>query len=117
VISNACEVVNLESSAATCKNPPNMLVFVAFAIGGLGYQNFPVICGGEQNGTLSNKCYTLKNNEWLFSNSMNSVRAYAASAPLDGSKLLVTGGSSGTFLNSAEMLSDRDGKAKYLPSQ
>jgi hypothetical protein len=117
VISNACEVVNLESSAAICKNPSNMLAFVAFAIGGLGYQNFPVICGGEQNGTLSNKCYTLKNNEWVFSNSMNSVRAYAASAQLDGSKLLVTGGSSGTFLNSTEMLTDQGWETKipFLP--
>jgi hypothetical protein len=109
--------MNLASSASTCKNPPNFPAKVYAAIGGLGFNGKPIICGGRQNNVGSNKCYSLENNEWVSSASMNSVRDYAAAAQLQDGKLLVTGGYDGprSFLNSAEMLTEEGWKSN-IPS-
>jgi hypothetical protein len=114
---DTCEVVNLASSVSTCRNPPNFPATVYGAIGGLGCKGNPIICGGWQNGARSNKCYSLENNEWVSSASMNSVRVAAAAAQLQDSKLLVTGGydASGSKLNSAEMLTE-EGWESNIPS-
>ncbi len=104
---DTCEVINLASSASTCKNPPNFPTKVNKAIGGLGFKENPILCGGWQNDVRSNKCYSLENNVWVSSASMNSVRVNAAAAQLKDGKLLVTGGDDGSaFLNSAEMLTE-----------
>ncbi len=113
---NTCEVINLASSASTCKNPPNSPAIVYTAIGGLEFKGNPILCGGEQNGARSNKCYSLENNEWVSSASMNSVRVYAAAAQLQDGKLLVTGGLNGSaYLKSAEMLTE-EGWESNIPS-
>ncbi len=111
---DTCEVINL---ASTCKIPPNFPAKVYAAIGGLGFKGNPIICGGYQNNSNSKKCYSLENNEWISSDSMNSVRAYAAAAQLQDGKLLVTGGvvGSGSYLNSAEMLTE-EGWESNIPS-
>jgi hypothetical protein len=90
---DTCEVINLASSASTCKNPPNFPSTVSRAIGGLGFKGNPIICGGYQNSSYSNKCFSLENIQWVSSASMNSVRVGAAAAQLQDGKLLVTGGS------------------------
>jgi hypothetical protein len=112
-----CEVINLASSTSTCKNPPNFPATVTRAIGGLGFKGNPIICGGYQNNVRSNKCYSLENNDWVSSASMNSVRVYAAAAQLQDAKLLVTGGfdESGSNLNSTEMLIE-EGWESNIPS-
>jgi hypothetical protein len=117
VNTDTCEVLNLASSASTCQNPPNFPATVYAAIGGLGFKENPILCGGRQNGASSNKCYSLENNEWVSSVSMNSVRAYASAAQLQDGKLLVTGGydDSGSYLNSAEMLTG-EGWESNIPS-
>ncbi len=114
---DTCKVINLASSASTCKNPPNFPAKVFAAIGGLGFKGNPIICGGWQNDARSNKCYSLENKEWVSSASMNSVRVDAAAAQLQDGKLLVTGGyvSFGSSLNSAEMLTE-EGWESNLPS-
>jgi hypothetical protein len=114
---DACEVINLASSTSTCKNPPNFPATVSRAIGGLGFKGNPIICGGLQNDVSSNKCYSLENNKWVSSASMNSVRVDAAAAQLKAGKLLVTGGydGSGSILNSAEMLTEK-GWESNIPS-
>jgi hypothetical protein len=114
---DTCEVINLSSSASTCKNPPNFPAKVVDAIGGLGFKGEPILCGGYQNGSHSNKCYSLENNDWVSSASMNSVRVEAAAAQLKDGKLLVTGGQDGSFsdLNSAEMLTEEGWKTN-IPS-
>jgi hypothetical protein len=115
-ITDTCEVINLSSSAPTCKNPPNFPAKVFAAIGGLGFKGNPILCGGVQNGAPSNKCYSLENNEWVFSASMNSVRVNAAAAQLKYGKLLVTGGHDGSaHLSSAEMLTE-EGWESNIPS-
>ncbi len=113
---DTCEVINLASSASTCKNQPNFPAKVWAAIGGLGFKGNPILCGGAQNSSFSNKCYSLENNEWVSSASMNSVRVEAAAAQLKDGKLLVTGGSDGSaYLNSAEMLTE-EGWESNIPS-
>jgi hypothetical protein len=114
---DTCEVINFESLASTCKNPPTFPASVLAAIGGLRLKENPIICGGIQNDSNSNKCYTLENNEWVSSASMNSVRVYAAAAQLQDGKLLVTGGfdGSGYNLNTAEMLTE-EGWESNIPS-
>ncbi len=117
VRTDTCEVINLSSSASTCKNPPNFPANIYQAIGGLGFKGNPILCGGGQNGAYSNKCYSLENNEWVFSASMTSVRGRAAAAQLKDGKLIVTGGydGSGSSLNSAEMLTE-EGWENNIPS-
>jgi hypothetical protein len=113
---DTCEVINLASSASTCKNPPNFPAKVYFAIGGLGFKGNPILCGGWQSNALSNKCYSLENNEWVASASMKSVRSSAAAAQLQDGKLLVTGGfDESDSLNSAEMLTE-EGWESNIPS-
>ncbi len=113
---DTCEVINLASSASTCKNPPNFPARVYAAIGGLGFKGNPLICGGDQNGTVSNECFSLENNEWVSSASMNSVRVLAAAAQLQDGKLLVSGGrDDSAYLNSAEMLTE-EGWESNMPS-
>jgi N-acetylneuraminic acid mutarotase len=104
---DTCEVINLASSASTCKNPPNFPATVYEAIGGLGLKGNPIICGGVENDAHSNNCYSLENNVWVSSASMNSVRVTAAAAQLQDGKILVTGGDDGSYsLKSAEMLTE-----------
>jgi N-acetylneuraminic acid mutarotase len=114
---DTCEVINLASSASTCKNPPNFPATVFGAIGGLEFKGNPILCGGDQNNADSNKCYSLENNNWVSSASMNSVRVDTAAAKLKDVKLFVTGGldSSGYHLNSVEMLTE-EGWASSIPS-
>ncbi len=115
--SDTCEVINLASSASTCQNPPNFPATVYKAIGGLGFKQNPILCGGYQNDARSNKCHSLKNNEWVSSANMNSVRIEAAALQLQDSQLLVTGGYDGSVsnLNSAEMLTE-EGWESNIPS-
>jgi hypothetical protein len=86
-------------------------------MGGLGFKGNPILCGGVQDGVRSNKCYSLENNMWVYSASMNSVRVRAAAAQLQDGKLLVTGGYDGSlsYLNSAEMLIE-EGWESNIPS-
>jgi len=115
---DTCEVINLASSASTCKNPPNYPAKVFLAIGGLGFKVNPILCGGIQNNAYSKNCYSLENNKWVSSASMNSARAYAAADQSKDGKLLVTGGFDGSpsgSLNSAEMLTE-EGWESNIPS-
>ncbi len=116
---NTCEIISLESSVTTCKNPPNFPLTVNAAIGGLGFKENPIICGGNQNGTPSKTCYSLQNNMWVSSVSMNSVRVDAAAVQLQDGKLLGTGGidDSNNKLNSTEILTKEgwDSKIPNLP--
>ncbi len=114
---DTCEVINLASSASTCKNSPNFPAKVYAAIGGLGFKGNPIICGGVQNDAKSNKCYSLENNEWVSSASMSSKRVGAAPAQLKDGKLLVIGGYDASFssLNNAEMLTE-EGWESNIPS-
>ncbi len=86
------------------------------AIGGLGFNYNPTICGGVQNDSSPNKCYSLENGAWASSDSMNSARVEAAAVLMEDGQLLVTGGSDGQdHTNSTEMLTDK-GCKNEVPS-
>jgi hypothetical protein len=87
------------------------------AIGGLGFKENPIICGGAQNDmyVFSNKCYSLQNNERVPSVHMNSVRMYAAVTKLQDGKLLVTGTYGASATKKAEMLAEGGWESK-IPS-
>jgi hypothetical protein len=113
---DTCEVINLASSASTCQNPPNFPTKVYHGIGGLGFKENPILCGGNQNNANSNKCYSLENNEWVSSASMKSVRCAAAAAQLKDGKLIATGGyDASSHSNSEEMLTE-EGWESIAPS-
>ncbi len=113
---DACEILDLESSATICKNLPDFPADIRAAIGGLGFKETPIICGGIQNETISNRCYSLENTVWVSSASMNSVRTAAAAAQLKDGKILVTGGYDGSdFLNSAEVLTKKGWERNIPP--
>jgi hypothetical protein len=115
-ITGTCEVIKLKSPETICKNPPNFPVKVFRAIGGLAFNENPIICGGEQNGTRSNRCYSLENNTWVSSFSMNSVRSGAAVAQLQDGRLLASGGyDKSALLKSAEVL-NKEGWESKIPS-
>jgi hypothetical protein len=113
---DSCEVINLASSASSCKKPPNFPVKVYYAIGGLGFKGNPFLCGGLQKCDYSNKCYSLDNNEWVSSAGMISVRVEAAAAQLEDGKLLITGcyDEYQSDLKSAEMLTE-EGWVSTIP--
>jgi hypothetical protein len=119
VSTDTCEVIDLALSATSCKNLPTHPGTENTAIGGLGFNGNPIICGGYNNGSFSNSCYSLENNEWVSSVTMNSERYAAAASMLQDGKLLVTGGKDGfydiSFLNSAELLSE-EGWESNIPS-
>jgi hypothetical protein len=114
---DTCEVINLASTATTCKNPQNFPALVESPIGGLGLKQNPIICGGVQNYLFSNKCHSLENNNWAVSVDMNSFRKLAAAAQFEDGQLLVTGGYNGSYspLNSAELLTE-EGWERKIPS-
>ncbi len=120
VNTDTCELINLALPAKKkkCNNPPNFKAKIYSAIGGLGFKNKPIICGGIQNYVSSNKCYSLENNEWVSSASMNLklVRVGAAAAQLNGT-LIVTGGSDGIYSHhkSAEMLTEEGWESNKPP--
>jgi hypothetical protein len=105
------EVIELKSDFPICKNLPNFPVALYGSIGGLGYQDTPLICGGRNyDGYHSRGCYSLEGNEWTRWSYLNSARAWAAvsTSPFPSRKLIVTGGFDGNSeLNSVEVLSDQ----------
>ena len=110
-----CEVIDLESTSTTCKSPANLPAKVYATVGGLQFNENPIICGGRQNNISSNRCYSFENNNWVSSDSMNSVREFGAAARLQDGSLLVTGGYSGVgsaVLNSTEILTEEGWKNK-----
>ena len=115
------EVIDLESSSTSCKDLPNFPFNIWNAIGGLGLEDRPLICGGF-NGRFSNKCFTLDANgdEWISSTDLSSERNSAAVSlsPFQPSsqKLLVTGGFnkvSGS-LDTSEVLTENGWKTVHL---
>jgi hypothetical protein len=67
------EVLDLKSSTTTCKIVADFPFPSTQQMGGLGFQNKPLVCGGW-NRTASNKCYSLESTVWTPSASLNYAR-------------------------------------------
>jgi hypothetical protein len=82
------EIIDLES-AKTCKNLPDFPLANP-GIGGLGFQNMPMIC------SYTSECYSLDRNKWTSSFSTKSERFFGAASlspyPTKSYKLFLTGG-------------------------
>jgi N-acetylneuraminic acid mutarotase len=107
---DSVEIIDLESPTTTCRILPDFPTNVTGAIGGLGFQDNPIICGGLNASTsYTNKCYSFNVSEWIPSPNMMSAKAYAAVSVspnrTTSTKLFVTGGlNSSSFLNTIESL-------------
>ena len=65
------EIVDLESSAAQCNNLTDLPSLGYPAVGGLGFNDNPLICDHKS-------CFSMENSAWQASFSFNEVRNYAA---------------------------------------
>jgi hypothetical protein len=111
--SNSIEVFDLNSPPKKCRTLPNFpTIDATVPIGGLGFQNKPIICGGSNgnpDSSCTNKCYTFQSEVWTPSPNMNKPRCGAGFAPFPSQnqsrRLIVTGG----YLdpNTAEVLTEK----------
>jgi hypothetical protein len=111
------EIIDLESSSTICQNLPNFSAAMEVTFGGLGLNDEPVICGGQEYRVWqhSNKCFALADNEWIVSPSLRVPRAFAAVSPSPypsrSQKFFVTGGLNDLFNhNTAEVLTEQGWK-------
>jgi hypothetical protein len=118
---NTIEIIDLKSTLTTCKNLAIFPLELLGSIGGLGFQDKPLICGGRHaNWSGSNKCFSLKGNEWIEASSLNTETFYAAVSPSpypsNDQKLFVTGGRN---TNTVKVLTDQGWKTlpQSLPAK
>ena len=102
------EIIDLETSSTVCTGIESFPELFG-AVGVLGPNQRPLICGGSQNGVTENKCFILENGHWQLFSLMNEKRTLVAIAPLpylsDGFSAAVTGGTNGNkSLNTFETL-------------
>ena len=118
------EIIDLSSTSTSCKNPPNfpLKLYRAF-----GFQEKSMICGGNDDVEYnsSDKCFSLENDQWISSPSLNTARAFSAVAPSPypskSQKFFVTGGSKNLdySLDTAEVLTEQGWQtlATLLPDE
>lgn len=102
------EVIDIDSSSTTCEKIANYPNPVYSAVGALGPNDQPLICGGVPH---NKECYSLQNGRWQLSSLMNNNRANAAMTqspfPSEGSSFILTGGENTSQpLDSSEILID-----------
>jgi hypothetical protein len=68
---DSVEIIDLESPLTSCQPLPNYPNKVYGAIGGLGFSEEPLICGGYPNFSY---CYSYQNNGWKESSQAQSLR-------------------------------------------
>ena len=78
---NEVEVVDLETSSTSCRKIENFPDAVWGAVGILGPNQQPLICGGVYSTGDSTNCYTLENDHWQLFSLMTEKRRQASIAP------------------------------------
>jgi hypothetical protein len=93
---NSSEVIDLKSPNTVCKNLPNLPTTLVCSIGGLGFQNKPLICAGQNETVYTKSCNTLEGNLWTPSASMINARILSGVSAFPyqnkSRKLIATGG-------------------------
>jgi hypothetical protein len=98
----AVEIIDISTPKMKCQNLPNFPIDIAFAVGALGLNNEPLICGGFKvsNREYQNACTKFENGAWQSAFNLNKKRALAgiSRSPFPDStiKILVTAGNDGT---------------------
>ena len=98
---NDVEIIDLETSSTTCTRIEDFPDKVYGAVGILGPNLQPLICGGySSGGGDENKCFTLENGNWQLFSLMNQKRRQAAIAPSpflsNDISVMVSGGTNGS---------------------
>ena len=112
------DIVDLASSASTCKTFPRVPGGEEAVVGGLGFENEPLVCTGNKAETYSNDCYAYHEGSWTLSDKVNEVRGYAAVSgspyPKETHRFLVAGGHSLLGqLNTVEILTENGWKTDF----
>jgi hypothetical protein len=114
------EVIDLKFPSTTCRTHPDLPTTAVDSMGGLGFQNSPLICGGViyvGYYNISNKCYSFDGTLWTQSARMNKARFLGAMSffPSQNSsrRLMVTGGTND--LQSAEVLTAQGWEMFSIP--
>ncbi len=76
---NNFEVIDLESTTSKCSQVPPYPLAIEGAMGGIGINEKPIVCGGYSS-TFHNNCYML-DKTWQSSHSLKTALAYGAIAP------------------------------------
>jgi len=101
------EIIDLETPLLNCENIAQLPNAVEGAVGGITFNNEPLICGGFP---YNKDCYVLQDNAWKGFGLMHEIRKEAAIAESPysskGRSLFVTGGENefGNVTKSAEFL-------------
>lgn len=96
-ITNDVEVIDLDSSETNCGKLRLFPSFISGPLGGLDFDNRPLICGGYDFFNENNKgCFYYHEGDWKRSGNLVESRSYSASVPSpfenDKLGLFVTGG-------------------------
>jgi len=99
---NDMEVIDLSSSETVCQPLKNFLRAEWYAVGEIGIDGNPIICGGVPN---DNSCYSYVNGDWITAPSLSTGRYGATIVRFNGS-LIVSGGYNNdmSYLSSQELL-------------
>jgi hypothetical protein len=91
------EIIDLESSLSNCSNLEDFPWPIDMAVGGLEFNDNPIICGGLlSNGNSTRDCYSWRESAWERSASLyrsTGEGAFCQSPfPKESHKLLIAGG-------------------------
>jgi len=90
----------LESSLSNCSNLKDFPESTYTAIGGLDFNDNPVICGGYTSPNYKRECFTWLDSAWQVYEPLIGKRGFASSCPSpfpkESHKLLVAGGIDGS---------------------
>jgi hypothetical protein len=94
------EIIDLESSLSYCSNLDNFPEPTIWGIGGLEFNDNPIICGGRRSyDNYTRECYSWRESAWekSFSFSLRTGQAAFCQSPFpkESHKLIVAGGYGG----------------------
>ncbi len=93
---NSIEIIDLESSTSVCSNLKDFPEPTHGAIGGLAFNNNPLICGGYKTDGIAEDCFSWQNSGWQVFEPLTEKKVFASSCPSpfpnETHKLLLAGG-------------------------
>ncbi len=88
ILSDKAQIVDLSDPDSSCSDLPKLPYQVINAIGGLGFQNEPLVCGGSPDASpnsYTNVCYSYTKGSWnLYSYNLTAPRAFGSYASNPG---------------------------------
>jgi hypothetical protein len=75
------EIIDLEQTTSTCENLAEFPYPRETSIGGLDFDDNPLICSGFEHFDTPQECFTWRNSSWQNSSSLIVGRGYSAWSP------------------------------------